>query len=65
MVGAAIFAAWSGSVLAVLFAVFVIVLLLISLLRSRRLSEEEMMRRQDKAIGNPKDDPNEMARWVP
>jgi hypothetical protein len=35
-----IFAVWSRSVLASLFAVFVIVLLLMSLLRSRWLSEE-------------------------
>jgi uncharacterized membrane protein len=39
-------------------------LLLFSILRSRGVSEDEMIRRQD-AIGKTKDDPNEMARWVP
>jgi len=43
----------------------VVVLLLISFLRSRKIDEEEMMRRQDEAMAKTKDDPNEMARWVP
>jgi len=64
MAGAIIFAVWSRSVFAVLFAVLVIALLPISFLRSRRLGEEEMIRRQDQ-IMKTKDDPNEMARWVP
>ena len=65
MVGAVIFAAWSRSWVAILLAAFVIALLLTSFMRSRRIDEEAMMRRQDKAMGKPKDDPNEMARWVP
>ncbi len=64
IVGAVVFAVWSRSVFAILFAVFMMVLLPISFLRSRRLGEEEMMRRQDKAM-KINDDPNEMARWIP
>jgi hypothetical protein len=47
------------------FAVYVTVLLPIGLARSRRLGEEEMIRRQDKAMGKPTDDPRGMARWIP
>ena len=38
--------------------------LLICLLLPRK-SEAEMIRRQDELMENTKDDPNEMARWVP
>jgi hypothetical protein len=65
IIGAVIFAAWFRSWLAVLLAVLVIALLLVSFLRSRRIDEAEMIRRQDEAMGKLKDDPNEMARWVP
>ncbi len=65
IIGAVIFAAWSRSWFAVILAVLVIALLLISFLRSRRIDEAEMIRRQDEAMGKLKDDPNEMARWVP
>ena len=44
---------------------FAVVLLTISFFRSRGVNEKEMMRRQDNAMGKGKDDPSEMARWVP
>ncbi len=58
-------AAWQRSMFLMIFAEVVTVLVPFSLVRSRRLGEEEMMRRQDKAMGKPTDDPREMARWVP
>jgi len=58
-------AAWQRSVMLMIFAAVVTVLIPFSLFRSRKLSEEEMLRRQDKAMGQPTDDPREMARWVP
>jgi len=58
-------AVWQRSVIMMLFAVTVTVLVPLSLVRSRRLGEEEMIRRQDKAMAKTKDDPSEMARWVP
>jgi hypothetical protein len=64
IIGAVIFAAWSRSLGSIIFATFVAVLFPVSLLRSWKLSEAEMMRRQDEAM-KIKDDPNEMARWVP
>jgi uncharacterized membrane protein len=48
------------------FAVLAAVLGLISALRSRRLTEEERIRRLDEAMmKGTKDDPNEMSRFVP
>jgi hypothetical protein len=64
IIGAVIFAAWSRSVFSIIFAAAATVLLPISILRSRKLGEEKMMRRQDRAM-QTRDDPNEMARWVP
>jgi Flp pilus assembly protein TadB len=58
-------AAWQRSVILMIFAVAVAVLLPFSLVRSRKLGEDEMIRRQDKAMGKPTDDPREMARWAP
>ena len=58
-------AAWHRSVIMIAFAAAVSVLIPLSLVRSRRLGEEELIRRQDKAMGKTKDDPSEMARWVP
>src|SRR5690242_19795967 len=58
-------AAWQRSVIMMIFAAAVTVLVPLSLVRSRRLGEEEMIRRQDNAMAKTKDDPNEMARWVP
>ena len=58
-------AAWQRSLILMIFAAVVTVLIPISLVRSRKLGEEEMIRRQDKAMGKPTDDPREMARWVP
>jgi ABC-type transport system involved in cytochrome bd biosynthesis fused ATPase/permease subunit len=58
-------AAWQRSLILMIFAAVVTVLIPFSLMRSRKLGEEEMIRRQDKAMGKPTDDPNEMARWVP
>jgi hypothetical protein len=51
--------------LSIAFAVYVTVLLPVGLMRSRRLGEEEMIRRQDRAMGKPADDPRGMARWIP
>jgi hypothetical protein len=34
------------------------------LFRRRRIDEVEMIRRIDKAMGKPSDDPRQMARWV-
>ncbi len=65
VVGAAIFAVWSRSLFSVIFAAATTILLPLSLLRSRKLGEEEMIRRQDQAMGKTSDDPREMARWVP
>jgi hypothetical protein len=39
--------------------------MLIAFIRSRNMSEEEMIRLQDLAIGESGKDPKEMARWVP
>jgi hypothetical protein len=56
---------WFPSWTSISFAVFVVVMLAISIVRSRGVDEKEMMRRQDDAMGKGKDDPREMARWVP
>jgi hypothetical protein len=58
------FAFWVRSAESILFATLVTVLLPISFLLSWKLGEKEMARRLDKAM-DTKDDPNEMARWVP
>ena len=58
-------AAWQRSVILIIFAAAVAVLLPLSLLSSRKLGEDEMIRRQDEAMGKPTNDPREMARWVP
>jgi hypothetical protein len=58
-------AAWHRSGIMIVVAAAVSVLIPLSLVRSRRLGEEELIRRQDKAMGKKKDDPSEMARWVP
>jgi hypothetical protein len=65
IVGVIILALWARSLLSVIFASIVTVLMSIAFIRSRRISEEEMIRRQDVAIGKPSEDPKEMARWVP
>ena len=66
IVGAIIFAALSRSLLSVIFAASVVVLFTISFLRSRKLSEEEIIRRQDRLMGKPGiDDPKMLARWIP
>jgi hypothetical protein len=51
-------------ILFIAFALFAAVLILISFLRSRNRDEKEMIQRLDKAM-ETKDDPSEMARWVP
>jgi hypothetical protein len=56
---------WFPSWTSISFAIFVVVMLVISIVRSRGVDEKEMMRRQDEAMGRGKDDPSEMARWVP
>jgi hypothetical protein len=66
IVGAVIFAGLSRSLLSVIFAAAVVVLFTISLLRSRKLSEEETIRRQDRLVGKPGvDEPKKMARSIP
>ena len=64
IVGAVIFAVWSRSLFSIIYAVAAIILLSLSLWRSRNLREEEIIRRQDEAMKS-KDDPHEMARFVP
>jgi membrane protein implicated in regulation of membrane protease activity len=66
IVGVVIFAGLSRSLLSVIFAAAVVVLFTISLLRSRKLSEEETIRRQDRLVGKPGvDEPKKMARSIP
>jgi uncharacterized membrane protein YfcA len=66
IVGAIIFAGLSRSLLSIIFAASVVVLFTISFLRSRKLSEEEIIRRQDRLMGKPgADEPKKMARWIP
>jgi cobalamin biosynthesis protein CobD/CbiB len=56
----------SRSLLSIIFAASVVVLFTISFLRSRKLSEEEIIRRQDRLMGKPGiDDPKKLARWIP
>jgi hypothetical protein len=62
---AIVFAVWSRSLFSIIFAASATLLLSVSLLRSRKVSEEEMLGRQDRAMAKTKDDPKEMARWVP
>jgi hypothetical protein len=56
---------WFPSWTSISFAIFVVVIFVISIVRSRGVDEKEIMRRQDEAMGKGKDDPSEMARWVP
>lgn len=66
IIGVISFAVFSRSLWSIIVAIAVTVLLSVSFLRSRKLSEEEMIRRQDQALGKAgSDDPREMARWVP
>jgi chromate transport protein ChrA len=65
VVVAIVLAAWQRSVILIIFAAAVAVLVPFSLVRSWKLGEDEMIRRQDNAMGKPTDDPREMARWVP
>jgi membrane protein implicated in regulation of membrane protease activity len=64
--GAIIFAGLSRSLPSIIFAASVVVLFTISFLRSRKLSEEEIIRRQDRLMGKRGvDEPQKMARWIP
>ena len=65
VVGVIIFALWARSLFSIVFASIMTVLMTVAFIRSRRISEAEMIRRQDLAMGKAKDDPKEMARWVP
>lgn len=65
IVGVIIFAFWARSLFSIVFASIVTVLMSVAFIRSRRISEAEMIRRQDLAMGKASDDPKEMARWVP
>jgi hypothetical protein len=51
-IGAIIFAVLSRSLPSIIFAASVPVLFTVSFLRSRKLSEEEIIRRQDRIMGN-------------
>ena len=64
IVGSVIFAAWARSFGSIIFAAFVTLLLPAALVRSWKVGEAETIRRQDEAM-KIKDDPHEMARWVP
>jgi hypothetical protein len=75
VIGVIIFAVWSRSVFSVLLAVYVIACSIVYWWkwggeseedRMRRVEkcENEMIPRVDKAL-EAKDDPNELARWVP
>ena len=65
IVGVIIFAFWARSLFSIVFASIMTVLMTVAFIRSRRISEAEMIRRQDLAMGKANDDPKEMARWVP
>jgi hypothetical protein len=56
---------WFPSWISISFAIVAVVALAISIVRSRGVDEKKMMRRQDEAMGKGKDDPSEIARWVP
>ena len=62
--GAAYFAILTGSLFSISYAVIVAVVLPIAFFLRR--DEKEMIQRQDELINQAtKDDPKEMARWVP
>jgi len=61
---AAVFLISSRLLYGVPFGAIAAVLFFVSILRSRGVTEEEMIRGQDEAM-KTKDDPNEMNRWVP
>jgi membrane protein implicated in regulation of membrane protease activity len=66
IVGAIIFAGLSRSLRSIMFAASVVVLFTISSPRSRKLKEEEIIRRQDRLMGKPGvDEPKKMARSIP
>jgi hypothetical protein len=56
---------WFPSWGSISYALLAVVMLTISFFRSRGVDETETMRRLDQAMGKGKDDPNEMARFVP
>jgi hypothetical protein len=67
VVGTIIFAVSYRSVFSIVFAVFAAIMIPVSILRSRKVAEKEMIRRLDRAMAtkDDKSDPREMARWVP
>jgi len=72
ILGVLIFAAWSRSLFSILYAAVAVPLILMSFLRWHKLSKlsdkerQELIRRQDEAmLKSSRDDPKEMARWVP
>jgi Flp pilus assembly protein TadB len=69
-VGLIIFAVAYRSAFSIVYAAVATVLVVISILRSRKISEKEMIRRQNEALAamtakDDKSDPREMARWIP
>jgi len=69
MVVSIVFTIWSKSLFNRIYGGAVFLLLLFAFLRlllnSHKVSEAESIRRIDKAMGKPSDDPRQMARWVP
>lgn len=68
LLGTITFAAYYRSVFSIAFAAFAAVLIPVSILRSHKVDEGEMIRRLDKATvikDGEKSDPREMARWIP
>jgi hypothetical protein len=64
--GAIFVASWRLLLFGIVYAVLAAVLLLISVLRSRKRTEEERIRRLDEAMKKgTRDDPDEMSRFVP
>ena len=62
----AVYVVSSGWVFAAVYGVLAAVLSVISVLRSRRLTEKERIRRLDEAMmKGTRDDRNEMSRFVP
>lgn len=57
--------AFFHSLIGVVLAGIVILLLVISVARSRKGSEAEMIRRQDRTTGKPPDDPRKMGNFLP
>ncbi len=58
-------AAFFHSLLSVILAGVITLILVVSVVRSRKLAEKEMSRRQVERVGKPPDDPRNMGNFVP